>query len=136
VTQADLNAAGVTLTSNMVLRFTANDAAPQSIVEAGLDGPFRQVLDRAAELAPDNPRFAYVLGIALNSMGQPAEAVRVLGDARTRFDGDFDIAMALATILRDSGDSDGALEIAYSLARRHPESQDVVALLRSLQAIP
>ena len=42
----------------------------------------------------------------------------------------------LATILRDSGDQEGALEIAYMLARRHPEDQNVVALLRSLQAIP
>jgi hypothetical protein len=37
ITQADLNAAGVTMTANMVLRFTANDANPQSIVEAGID---------------------------------------------------------------------------------------------------
>ena len=93
-------------------------------------------LRRAAELAPENPRFAYVLGIALNSMGEQAEAVRVLRDARARFDGDFDIAMALATILRDSGDQESVLEIAYTLARRHPEDQNVVALLRSLQAIP
>jgi subtilisin family serine protease len=37
IDQAALNAAGVTLTSTMRLRFTANDADPQSIVEAGLD---------------------------------------------------------------------------------------------------
>ncbi|MBP7747203.1 MAG: S8 family serine peptidase, partial [Phycisphaerae bacterium] len=35
--QAALTAAGVTLTSTMQLRFTANDADPQSVVEAGLD---------------------------------------------------------------------------------------------------
>ena len=118
--------------SNAALRH----ALGLSYVRSGRPDAALAELRSAAELAPDNPRFAYVLGIALNSMGQPAEAARVLGDARARFDGDFDIAMALATILRDSGDSDGALEIAYSLARRHPESQDVVALLRSLQAIP
>ena len=69
-------------------------------------------------------------------MGEQAEAVSVLRDAHARFDGDFDIAMVLATILRDSGDQEGALEIAYTLARRHPEDQNVVGLLRSLQAIP
>ncbi|MFQ5429641.1 MAG: S8 family serine peptidase [Phycisphaerae bacterium] len=37
ITQADLDAAGVTLTSTMMLRFTANDANPQSINESGLD---------------------------------------------------------------------------------------------------
>ena len=77
-----------------------------------------------------------MLGIALNSMGEQTEAIRVLRDARARFDGDFEIAMALATILRDSGDQESALEIAYTLARRHPEDQNVVGLLRSLQAIP
>ncbi|MHC4421388.1 MAG: GC-type dockerin domain-anchored protein, partial [Planctomycetota bacterium] len=38
ITQADLDAAGVTLTSTMMVRFTANDADPQSINEAGVDG--------------------------------------------------------------------------------------------------
>ncbi len=35
---ADIAASGVTPSANMRLRFTANDADPQSIVEAGLDG--------------------------------------------------------------------------------------------------
>lgn len=34
----DMNSTGITLTSTMVLRFTANDADAQSIVEAGIDG--------------------------------------------------------------------------------------------------
>jgi hypothetical protein len=38
ITETDLAAAGVSLTSTMVVRFTANDADPQSIVEAGIDG--------------------------------------------------------------------------------------------------
>lgn len=38
ITQDDLDAAGVTLTDNVQLRFTANDSDPQSIVEAGVDG--------------------------------------------------------------------------------------------------
>ncbi|UCC81378.1 MAG: zinc carboxypeptidase [Candidatus Zixiibacteriota bacterium] len=38
ITGADLSLAGVTPTFNMVIRFTANDADPQSIVEAGIDG--------------------------------------------------------------------------------------------------
>ncbi len=37
ISQQELNNAGVTLTSTMRMRFTANDADPQSIVEAGLD---------------------------------------------------------------------------------------------------
>jgi V8-like Glu-specific endopeptidase len=38
LTAADFTAAGVALTDDMALRFTANDADPQSINEAGLDG--------------------------------------------------------------------------------------------------
>ena len=38
ISQAELSAAGVTLSSTMRLRFTANDADPPSIVEAGVDG--------------------------------------------------------------------------------------------------
>ncbi|MCH7813437.1 MAG: hypothetical protein IID40_05385, partial [Planctomycetes bacterium] len=37
ITQADLDAAGVTLTTNMQMRFSANDNDPQSINESGLD---------------------------------------------------------------------------------------------------
>ena len=107
-----------------------------SLIRSGSPIDALAELWRASELAPGNPRFAYVLGIALNSLGKPDEAVLVLRIAHTRFDGDFDIALGLATMLRDSGDQDGALDVAYTLARRHPEDQNVVALLRSLQAIP
>ena len=107
-----------------------------SFVRSGRRDEALAELRQAAELAPYNPRFSYVLGIALNSMGRQAEAVDVLRDAHARFDGDFEISMGLATVLRDAGDSDAALDIAYTLARRHPEDQNVVALLRSLQAIP
>ncbi|UCG16735.1 MAG: S8 family serine peptidase, partial [Phycisphaerales bacterium] len=37
ITQADLDAAGVTPTANMKIRFNTNDADPQSINESGLD---------------------------------------------------------------------------------------------------
>ena len=107
-----------------------------SLVRSGESEAALVELRKAAGFAPDNSRHAYVLGIALNSLGKQTEAVQVLGDAHARFDGNFDIAMVLATMLRDSGDQDGALDIAYTLARRHPEDQNVVGLLRSLGAIP
>ncbi len=37
ITAEDLSNAGVPLTANMRLRYTANDGNPQSIVEAGVD---------------------------------------------------------------------------------------------------
>ena len=107
-----------------------------SLVRGGEPEAALVELRQAAEFAPENARYAYVLGIALNSLGQSQEALQVLQSARGRFEGDFDIAMALATMLRDSGDAQAALEIAYTLARRHPEDQNVLALLRSLGAVP
>ena len=38
IEESDLTSAGVALTTTMRIRFTANDADPQSIVEAGIDG--------------------------------------------------------------------------------------------------
>jgi len=107
-----------------------------SLVRSGQIEEALEELSQAVILGPENPRLAYVLGIALNSVGRHQEAVRVLRSARERFDGDFDIALGLATILRDSGDQEGALNIAYALARRHPEDQNVLNLLRSLDAVP
>ena len=37
ITQADLNTAGVTMSATMQMRFTTNDADPQSVNESGLD---------------------------------------------------------------------------------------------------
>ena len=37
ISQSELTAAGVSLTTNMMLRYSANDSNPQSIVESGLD---------------------------------------------------------------------------------------------------
>jgi len=119
-------------TTNAALRH----ALGLSLVRSGESDAALIELRRAAEAAPDNARYAYVLAVALNSMDQQPEALQVLREAYGRFDGNFDIAMVLANLLRESGDQDGALEIAYALARRHPEEQSVVALLRSLNAIP
>jgi Flp pilus assembly protein TadD len=107
-----------------------------SLVRSGNSEDALSELRQAADFAPENPRYAFVLGIALNSYGKQLQALQVLKDAHERFDSAFDISMALATLRRDSGDQEGALDIAYALARRHPEEPGVLALLRSLEAIP
>jgi len=91
-------------------------------------------LRRAARLAPDNPRYAYVLGIALNSLGQTDSAILTLRDAREQFRADFDIAWALATLLRDSGDTRAAREVATDLLAQRPGDANVKMLLESLSA--
>ncbi|MDA0705573.1 MAG: tetratricopeptide repeat protein [Proteobacteria bacterium] len=89
-------------------------------------------LQKAAELAPDDPRFAFVVGVALHSLGQADAALRALHEARQRFPQDFDIAWALATMSRDSGDLAAAREIADELARQWPTDPNVQALRDSL----
>jgi len=95
--------------------------------EEGLDE-----LRLAVESAPDNERYAYVYAVALNSLGQPEAAIRLLSDVKDRFPGDFDIHWALATMLRDRGESAAAREIAAALAQRYPDVQQVQSLLDSL----
>ena len=91
-------------------------------------------LEQAARLAPENPRYTYVVGIALNSMGETDRAIATLQKANTDFPGDFDIAWALVTMLRDNGDTAGARRVAEALAMRRPGDPNIEALLRSLNA--
>jgi Flp pilus assembly protein TadD len=89
-------------------------------------------LREAADLAPDNPRYLYVLGVALHSLGQLDAALQVLRQARQNFEQDFDIAWALVTILRDSGDMAAARSAADALLQQWPADPNVRALRISL----
>jgi len=65
-------------------------------------------LERAAALAPENPRYAYVYAIALDGVGQSARALRVLADAQRRFTGDRALVAALADLSARTGDTAAA----------------------------
>jgi Flp pilus assembly protein TadD len=58
---------------------------------------------RAAEIDPDNARYAYVHGVALNSSGRTDEALEVLEATHARHPADRDTLLALITINRDAG---------------------------------
>jgi Flp pilus assembly protein TadD len=73
-----------------------------------------------------------VYGVALNSLGQPEAAIDILGSAYAKFADDFDIGWALATILRDSGDTERARRIAMQLLEAYPGNASVIALRDSL----
>ena len=55
-------------------------------------------LKKAAELQPDNSRFVFVYGVALNSLGQADAAINVLRDAQQRFPTDPDINSLLRSL--------------------------------------
>ena len=65
-------------------------------------------LEKAAALAPDNPHYAFVYAIALDSTGKPAKALAVLAEAQRRFPGDREILDGLVDISRRVGDDAAA----------------------------
>lgn len=89
-------------------------------------------LREATRLDPEIPQFVYVYGVALNSVGQSAEAVQILTDAWAQFPDNFDIGWALATISRDRGDIEKARELAERMIERFPERPQAQQLLSSL----
>ncbi len=90
-------------------------------------------LGKAAGLAPDNERFAYVYGVALNSVGRPKDAVAVLEEAGKRHPAGVDILVALATISRDMGDRSAAVSYAERLVKVAPNNRPARALLEGLR---
>lgn len=89
-------------------------------------------LAAAADLERENPRFVYVYGIALNSLGDPERAVDVLSGAAQRFPADFDIQWGLTTMLRDLGRHDEARVLAEEMVKRYPGVASVQNLLQSI----
>ncbi len=86
----------------------------------------------AAELEADNPRYVYVLGVALNSIGRGDEAIAVLEQARIDFPSDFDIAWGLATMLRDGGELEQARRLVDEMSGQFPDRGEVRALRNAL----
>ncbi len=91
-------------------------------------------LSRAAELAPEYPRYAYVYGIALNSVGEADRARSVLDDAYRRHPGDQSLLTALVTMSRDVGDWEAALRYALDLVELIPEDPGARQLLAEIQS--
>jgi len=89
-------------------------------------------LQSAAVLQSENPRYAYVYAVALNSLGQPVEAIDYLNEVKSGFPGDFDIHWALATMLRDQGRNVEARAVAEELAETYPDIEPLESLLQAL----
>jgi Flp pilus assembly protein TadD len=93
-----------------------------------------QSLAQAARLAPDNPRYAYVQAIALNSLGKRAEALALLRTTQARHPDDLDTLNALVSIQAEAGDARGALVYAEKMAVLMPDDPSVRRLLADLKA--
>lgn len=104
-----------------------------ALVRAGEAEAALEQLARAADLAPQVARYAYVHAVALRENGDPAGAVAVLQNALARHPRDADIVHALATFLRDDGDAASALHYAEELARLRPGDPNVTSLVDELR---
>ncbi len=93
-----------------------------------------ELLSRAAALAPGNPRYAYVYGVALHSTGDSTRALEVLAEAHRAHPGAPEILVALATLHRDLGHTKQALVYARKLLALSPDSPDAQGLVRALEA--
>ena len=89
-------------------------------------------LRRAAGLAPDSVRYAYVYAIALNSAGRATDALRVLADSQRRHPADRDTLLALVDLLQTRGDRAGALGYARQLAELYPDDPGIAGLIGPL----
>jgi Flp pilus assembly protein TadD len=95
-----------------------------------------EALERAADLEPQRARYAYVHAIALHSTGETARALAVLEDTWQRHPGDLGLLVALATIHRESGSPERALEYAREWVRLAPADEQARQLLAELEAQP
>ena len=90
-------------------------------------------LRRAAELAPEQARYAYVYAVALHSAGRGSEAMTALKDSLARHHDDRETLLALISFSRDAGDPRTALEYAEQLARIAPTDQTIAGLIETLR---
>lgn len=88
-------------------------------------------LGRAAELGPENPRYAYVYAVALQETGRPGDAVPVLEAALRRHPSDPELLFTVAAILLQAGDFAGASRYAQTLVRVAPGYPNARELLQA-----
>jgi Flp pilus assembly protein TadD len=89
-------------------------------------------LAEAAKLAPDNARYAYVYGIALNSAGKQREALAALKAADRHHPYDLDILSALISMQREAGNNKAALVYARKAARALPDNAEIKQMIVEL----
>jgi predicted CXXCH cytochrome family protein len=87
----------------------------------------------AAQLAPEQARYAYVHAVALNSAGRGSEAISVLKDSLARHADDRDTLLALISFSREARDIPAALAYAQQLARIAPTDVNVSRLVQELE---
>jgi tetratricopeptide (TPR) repeat protein len=89
-------------------------------------------LAEAAAQDLDDPRYAYVYAVGLQTAGRLDQALGVLAQASERHPGNTDILVALATFNRDAGRREQALTYARKLQALLPGNPAVDVLVQEL----
>lgn len=92
----------------------------------------RRWLTEAVALAPDEPRFAYVLAVAMNSEGDSDSALSVLVSALERRPYNRELLTLLVQLHRDRGELATAVEYGERLLAVAPDDPSVRQLLSDL----
>lgn len=98
-----------------------------------------KALAEAARSEPNNPRYAYVYGIALHSSGDVRRGLAVLEGALTRRPNDVDVLMALAQFSAQAGRQDEALRYVGRLQKidpQNPQYRQLATQIIGRQAAP
>lgn len=90
-------------------------------------------LSEAANLAPDQARFAYVAAVALHDIGKLAEALTLLRAALTRHPYDRNILASLALYEMQAGELSDALHHAELLQKLEPQNQQFQQMARAIE---
>ena len=91
-------------------------------------------LQRAAQLAPDSSRYAYVYAVALQSSGQAEQSRRLLAQAARRWPHDYELWFALASFEAQAGHLAAARAAARHLLADYPGDRDAQQLAQQLEA--
>jgi Flp pilus assembly protein TadD len=92
-------------------------------------------LAEAAKLEPDEPRFAFVLAVALHDTGKNPQAIDILKGAVVRRPYDRDALMVLTSYEIEAGRFSSALSRAELLAKLEPGSDRIRRLLTAARIL-
>lgn len=90
-------------------------------------------LRKAAELAPEQPRYAFVYAIGLQSTGRNQDALAILKQSLQRHPNDRELLSAALVLSREQDDSVAALQYAEALGRLAPQDRDLANLIEQLR---
>jgi tetratricopeptide (TPR) repeat protein len=105
------------------------------LVRAGRMDEALEELRLAAEAAPDQPRFVYVYGVALNGADRTDEAVAVFEAGLRTHPRDRELLFALAALYRDEGDVGNGRRIALRLKAIEPMRERADVMLSEFDAM-